>query len=128
MNQMKTLKTRLLSLEKEIRVAIIGIGSIGKGLVYQVNATPGMKPVAIADIFLNKAIDCAKWLNLDYEVVNTVSDLNYAIQRGKVAVTDKGELIASSGLVHVMIESSNAVLQGAMHALKAIQNHQKDDR
>ena len=124
MNQMKTLKTRLLSLEKEIRVAIIGIGSIGKGLVYQVNATPGMKPVAIADIYIDRAIACAKWLKLDYEVVNNVSDLNYAIQRGKVAVTDQGELIASSGLVHVMIESSNAVLQGAMHALKAIQNHQ----
>lgn len=124
MNQMKTLKTRLLSLEKDIRVAIIGIGSIGKGLVYQVNATPGMKPVAIADIYINKAIDCAKWLNLEYEVVNTLSDLNYAIQRGKVAVTDKGELIAESGLVHVLIESSNAVFQGALHALKAIQNHQ----
>lgn len=124
MNQMRTLKNRLQSLEKEIRVAVIGIGSIGKGLVYQVNATPGMKPVAIADIYLNKAIDCAKWLNLDYEVVNTLADLNYAIQRGKLAVTDKGELIASSGLVHVLIESSNAVLQGALHALKAIQNHQ----
>jgi predicted homoserine dehydrogenase-like protein len=124
MNQMKTIKTRLLSLDKDIRVAIIGIGSIGKGLVYQVNATPGMKPVAIADIYIKKAIDCAKWLQLDYEVVNTLSDLNYAIQRGKVAVTDKGELIAASGLVHVMIESSNAVLQGALHALKAIQNHQ----
>jgi len=124
MNQMKTLKTRLLSLEKEIRVAIIGIGSIGKGLVYQVNATPGMKPVAIADIYINKAIDCAKWLSLDYEVVHTVSDLNNAIQRGKVAVTDKGELVAASGLVHVLIESSNAVLEGALHALKAIRNHQ----
>ncbi len=124
MNQMRTLRTRLQSLEKEIRVAIIGIGSIGKGLVYQVNATPGMKPVAIADIHLNKAIDCARWLNLDFEIVNTLDDLNYAVQRGKVAVTDKGELIASSGLVHVLIESSNAVLQGALHALKAIRNHQ----
>ncbi|HEY9487744.1 MAG TPA: homoserine dehydrogenase [Chryseosolibacter sp.] len=124
MNQMKTLKTRLLSLEKDIRVAIIGIGSIGKGLVYQVNATPGMKPVAIADIHITKAVDCARWLSLDYEIVNTLSDLNYAVQRGKVAVTDKGELIAASGLVHVLIESSSAVLQGATHALKAIRNHQ----
>ncbi len=124
MNQMKTLKTRLLSLDKEIKVAVIGIGSIGKGLVYQINATPGMKPVAIADISINKAIDCAKWLELDYEIVNTLSDLNYAIQRGKVAVTGKGELIAGSGLVHVLIESSSAVYDGALHALKAIQNHQ----
>ena len=124
MNQMRTLKTRLQSLEKEIRVAIIGIGSIGKGLVYQVNTTPGMKPVAIADIHMNKAIDCAKWLKLDYEIVNNLDELNYAIQSGRVAVTDRGDLIASSGLVHVLIESSNAVLEGALHALKAIGNHQ----
>jgi len=124
MNQMRTLKTRLQSLEKEIRVAVVGIGSIGKGLVYQTHTTPGMKPVAIADIIISKAIECAKWLKLDYEVVNTLDDLNYAIQRGKVAVTDKGELVAASGLVHVFIESSNAVLHGALHALKAIKHHQ----
>ncbi len=124
MNQMKTLKTRLQSLDKEIRVAVIGIGSIGKGLVYQVNATPGMRPVAIADIQLNKAIDCVTWLGLEHEVVNTVDDLNYAVQRGKVAVTDDGSLITKSGLVHVLIESSNAVLQGALHALQAIRHHQ----
>ena len=124
MNQMKTLKTRLLSLQTDIRVAVIGIGSIGKGLVYQVHATPGMKPVALADIHLNKAIDCAKWLKLDFEVVHSLDELNYAIQRGKVAVTDRGELLAASGLVHVLIEASNAVLAGALHALKAIRNHQ----
>jgi predicted homoserine dehydrogenase-like protein len=124
MNQMRPLKSRLLSLDREIRVAVIGIGSIGKGLVYQANVTPGIKPVALADIHINKAIDCAKWLQLDYQVVNNLSDLNYAIQLGKVAITDDGELLASSGLVHVLIESSNAVLGGALHALRGIQNHQ----
>jgi predicted homoserine dehydrogenase-like protein len=124
MNQMITLKHRLMSLDKDIKVGIIGIGSIGKGLVFQTHITPGMKPVAIADIYLNKAIDCAQWLKLDYEIVNNVDDLNYAIQRGKLAVTDNGELIASSGLINVLIESSNAVYQGAIHAIKAITNHQ----
>ena len=117
MNQMRTLKHRLQALEKDIRVAVIGIGSSGKGLVYQANATPGMKPVAIADIVISKAIDCVEWLGLEYEVVDNLDDLNYAIQRGKVAVTDNGSLIAESGLVHVLIESSNAVLQGALPAL-----------
>jgi len=124
MNQMRTLKARLLSLDKEISVAVIGIGSIGKGLAYQATITPGIRPVAMVDIYLEKAIACARWLNLDFQTVNTLSDLNYAIQQGKVAVTDKAELVAASGLVHVLIESSNAVLQGALHALKAIRNHQ----
>jgi predicted homoserine dehydrogenase-like protein len=124
MKQMISLKQRLKSLDKEIRVAVIGIGSMGKGLVYQIQATPGMKPVAIADIHIKRAIDCAKWLELEYELVDTVADLNYTIQRGKLAVTDNGELLASSNLVHVLIESSNTVLQGAVHAMKAISNHQ----
>ena len=124
MNQMNTLKNRLLSLEKDIRVAVIGIGSTGKKLVYQLQGTPGMRPVAISDININKAVDCAQWLKLDYEIVHSLSDLNYAIQRGRVGITDKGELLAASALVHVMIESTNAVFQGALHAFKGIQNHQ----
>lgn len=121
---MKSLKRKLLSLEREIQVAIIGIGSIGKGLVYQVHATPGMKPVAIADINLNKAIACAKWLNLEYDIVDNISDLNRAIEKGRVAVSDNGELLASTGLVDVLVESSSAIAQGAIHAMTAIRNHQ----
>lgn len=124
MNQMISLKQRLMSLDKVIRVAVIGIGSMGKGLVYQIHITPGMKPVAIADIHIKRAIDCAKWLKLEYDIVDTVADLNFSIQRGRLAVTDNAGLLASSNLVHVLIESSSSVLQGAVHAMKAINNHQ----
>lgn len=124
MNRMTTLKSRLQSLEKPINVAIIGIGSIGKGLVYQVHATPGMQPVAIADLNIRKAIDCVEWLGLAYQVVDSLPALNRAVEQGKVAVTDNGELIVSSDQVNVLIESSNAVFQGAIHALTAISHHQ----
>jgi predicted homoserine dehydrogenase-like protein len=121
---MKLVKTKLLALQEEIRIAIIGIGSIGKGLVYQVHTTPGMRPVAVADLNINKAIDCIKWLNLDYQVVHTLDELNHAIEKGKVAVTDNGKLLASSGLINVLVESSSAVAEGAIHAMTAIENHQ----
>ncbi|HEY0739960.1 MAG TPA: Gfo/Idh/MocA family oxidoreductase [Chryseosolibacter sp.] len=124
MKQMISLKQRLLSLDKDIRVAVVGIGSMGKGLVYQIHTTPGMKPVAIADVHIKKAIDCAKWLKLEYDLVDTIQDLNFSIQRGRLAVTDNAELLASSSLVHVLVESSSSVFQGAMHAMKAISNHQ----
>ena len=124
MNQMLSMKQRLMSLDKDIRVAVIGVGSMGKGLVYQIQMTPGMTPVAIADSHIKKAIDCAKWLKLEYDIVDTVVDLNYTIQRGRLAITDNGELLASSNLVHVLVESTNSVLQGAVHAMKAISNHQ----
>lgn len=121
---MISMKERLMSLDKEIRVAVIGTGSMGKRLVYQLHITPGMRPVAIADINIKKAIECAKWLKLEYEIVDNVADLNFAVQRGILAIAESGELLASSNLVHVLVESSTAVLQGAVHAMKAISNHQ----
>jgi predicted homoserine dehydrogenase-like protein len=124
MNQMITLRHRLMSMDKDIKVGIIGIGSIGKGLVYQAHHTPGIRPVAIADIVLKKAVDCAEWLGIDYDIVNTLDDLNRTIEKGRVAVVENGELIASSGLIDVLIEASNAVYQGAVHAIKAIKSHQ----
>jgi predicted homoserine dehydrogenase-like protein len=124
MTQMISLKQRLMSLDKDIRVAVIGIGSMGKGLVYQIHVTPGMKPVAIADRHIKRAIDCARWLNLEYDIVDTLPDLNFTIQRGRLAITDNAELLTCSNLVHVLIESSSSVLQGALHAMKSINNHQ----
>jgi predicted homoserine dehydrogenase-like protein len=124
MDQMRTLKQRLLSLDKDIRVGIVGIGTAGKALTYQVQLTPGMRPAALADPEIQNAIGCAEWLKVDFEIVHTVSDLNYIVQCGKLAITDNADLIASSGLIHVFVESSTSPFQGAIHALKALRNHQ----
>ncbi len=124
MNQMLSLKERLTMLDKDIRVAVAGVGSMGKGLVYQLHLTPGMRPVAIADVNVVRAIECAQWLNMPYDVVDSVADLNFTIQSGRLGITDDATLIASSSLVHVLIESSNSVLPAAECALKAITNQQ----
>jgi predicted homoserine dehydrogenase-like protein len=121
---MKPLKKRLLSLKEDIRIAIIGAGAMGKGLVYQAYATPGMRPVAIADVKIEKAIACAQALNRDYEIVKYVDTLNRAVERGRLAITDNGELVSSSELINVMIEASGATTQGGIHAMKAIRHHQ----
>ena len=121
---MKPLKQRLLELDQDIKIAITGIGSIGNGLVFQSHHTPGIKPVGIADILIERAEECAKWLNLDYRIVKTSDDLNEAIRLNKVAVTDSGELLASTDLIDVYVESSNAIIEGAKHAETALNNGQ----
>ena len=45
---------KLKSLQKNIKVAIIGTGSAGKGLVYQCSITPGIDCLAISDVKINK--------------------------------------------------------------------------
>lgn len=119
-----TLFEQLKGLDHEINVAIIGIGSIGKGLVYQSHVTPNIRPVAIADIKIEKAIACAEWLRLDHKVVSNVSELNECIRKGVVAVCQDGEVLAGTELVDVLIESSNAILPAAKHVLTGIANGQ----
>ena len=111
---------RVAARQEAIKVAIIGIGSIGNGLVYQCHTTPGFKPVAIADIKIERAITCATWLGLDYEIVDSLSAVDEAIHRGKLAVTDNGIQAAQCAQADVLIEASNAIAAGGQHAIAAL--------
>lgn len=111
---------RLAARQQDINVAIIGIGSIGNGLVYQCHNTPHFKPVAIADIKIERAITCAKWLGLDYQIVDSLAAMNEAVHQGKIAVTDNGELAAQCDQAEVLIEASNAIAAGGQHAVAAL--------
>jgi predicted homoserine dehydrogenase-like protein len=113
---------RLEELASDIRVAIIGIGSIGRGMVLQCQLTPAIECVAIADIRLERAIACAQWLGRDYEVVETLPALHSAIHQGKLAVCEDGQLLAQCDLADVLIESTNAIAAGGQFAITALEH------
>ncbi len=121
---MEKLYIELQKRANPINVGIIGIGSIGKGLVYQCHLSPGFKPVAIADIHLKKAESCAQFLGIPYTIVHTVADLKIAIQKNTLAVCENGLLICSCEEIDALIESTNALLPAAKHVLKAIEYQQ----
>ncbi len=122
---MTDLLARLTTLEQPIKIGIIGIGSVGKGLTFQAQITPGIECVAIADLKLDRAITCAEWLKRDYQVVGNLGELQAAIQRGKLAVCEDGDLIARSELIDVLIESSSSIGAGGQFALTAIEHHRQ---
>jgi len=119
---MADLLSRLRALEDNIRVGIIGIGSIGKGLVLQCQMTPGMECVAIADIKMDRAIACAEWLERDYRIVHTLEAMHETIHRGKIAVCEEGDLVARCDLADVLIESTNAIAAGGQFAITALEH------
>jgi len=119
---MADLLSRLRALEDNIRVGIIGIGSIGKGLVFQCQMTPGMECVAIADIKMDRAIACAEWLERDYRIVHTLEAMHETIHRGKIAVCEEGDLVARCDLADVLIESTNAIAAGGRFAITALEH------
>lgn len=109
--------------ETPIRVAIVGAGAMGKGLYYQTLITPGIQCVALADIRLERCIDCAQTWNIPYRVVSTLDELEEAARAGVLALCQDGALLAQCERVDVFLESSNSILAGAQFAETAIRHN-----
>jgi len=115
---------QLKKVKSPIKIGIVGIGSIGRGMVLQSALTPGIECCAIADINLERAIDVAKQFNYNYKVVNSLSEMNVAIQKGQLAVCEDGNLIASCELIRVFIEATSSIVGGALYGDKALDHNQ----
>lgn len=115
---------KLAAREKNIRIVIIGIGSIGNGIVFQTQITNGIDCVAIADIKIEKAIACAEFLQRDYQVVNSVASMHRAISQGKLAVMADGQILAQCEMADALIDCTNAIAEGAVNGITCL-NHNK---
>ncbi len=113
---------RLKSLNTPIKVTIIGIGTAGKGLLYQTSITPGIECIAIADIVLQKAINAAAEFKRDFRIVHNIRELHDTIRKGLLAVCEDGELLAQCELANVVIDASNTIGAGGHFAITAIEN------
>ena len=99
------------------------MGAMGKGLLYQAQHTPGIECVAVADIRLDRAIACAESLSQPYEVAQTPGALYDAITRGRLAICEHGDWVASCDLMDVFIEASSSIIAGAQFCLTALEHH-----
>jgi predicted homoserine dehydrogenase-like protein len=114
---------RLDAKNQSIRVGVIGIGFMGRGLVYQLSRMPGLFPALLVNRTVNRAIDAYRQAGFnEHEIV--VSDspriLSEAVQRGKPAITSTLEAAMAVAGVDVFIEATGAVDHGARAALLAI--------
>jgi predicted homoserine dehydrogenase-like protein len=107
--------------KKTIRIGIIGIGSMGKGLVYQSRITPGVECVAVCDTNVQRCIDVLHWLQMPYRVVDTVDAMHEAINKGLVAVCQTGELMAHCEPIDAVVEASSAIGAAVHHAVAALE-------
>ena len=115
---------QLRKVKSPTKIGIVGIGSIGRGMVLQSSLTPGIECYAIADINLSRAIEVAKQFNYNYKVVNNLSEMNEAIRKGQLAVCEDGNLIASSEQINVFIESTSSIIGGGLFGDRALDHNQ----
>jgi predicted homoserine dehydrogenase-like protein len=106
-----------------VMVAIIGMGAMGKGLFYQCRITPGIECKAIADIKIERAIACAKWLKRDYIIADNLAAVEEAISRGLLAVCEDGNLVAQAAGIDAVVESSNSIIPAGIFSVTALEHH-----
>jgi predicted homoserine dehydrogenase-like protein len=106
-----------------IRIGIIGIGAMGKGLLYQSHITPGIECVAVSDIDIQKCVNALNGLKIPYRVVNNSPEMDEAIARHCVAVCQSGLLVAQCHLTEALIEASSSIGSAVENAIAALENH-----
>ncbi|GIV57715.1 MAG: NAD(P)-dependent oxidoreductase [Rhodothermaceae bacterium] len=116
------MRERLLALDREIPVAIIGAGAMGQGLLYQCTVTPAFRCVALVDIRLERALACAEALGVPYRVVEDEAGLEEAVRAGRMAVCEDATLPARAPSVHVFIDASNAILEAGRFCSEALEH------
>jgi predicted homoserine dehydrogenase-like protein len=80
--------------------------------------------VAIADVQIQRAIHCAEWLNLDYEVVDSPAAMSDTVRRGMLAVCENGKIPGKCDAVDVFLEATSSISAGGEHALTALRHGQ----
>lgn len=117
--------TALMKRQQEgnpVRVAIVGAGYMGRGAALQIiSAFAGMRLVAVSNRTLSEAARAYRQAGVqDVATVETVAQLEQAIDRGQYAITDDGQLLAQAEGVDVLIEATGEIEFGAHIVTRAI--------
>jgi predicted homoserine dehydrogenase-like protein len=109
---------------KPIKVAMVGAGFMGRGIALQIiKYTKGMRLVAISNRHLGGAHRAYSEADVkETRVVQTVAQLEDAIDRGQYAVTEDAMLLCQAQNIDAVIEVTGTVEFGAHVAVKAIEN------
>ncbi|MEJ7645877.1 MAG: Gfo/Idh/MocA family oxidoreductase [Chryseolinea sp.] len=107
-----------------VRVALIGAGFMGRGVVLQITqSTPGMELVAIYNRTLEGSKRAYREAGInDFEVVNTQEALEGRIAKGKYSITEDPFLICKAENIDVIVEVTGAVEFASRVVFEAIKN------
>jgi predicted homoserine dehydrogenase-like protein len=111
-----SLRDKLEALDREgtpIRVGLVGVGQMGRGLIAQVAGIPGMEVVAAADLYVERTIEAFREAGQD-----PVEGLNG--HPGRPAVTADATELTRSEAVDVVVEATGVTEIGARVAYDAI--------
>lgn len=109
-----------------IRVGIVGAGYISRGIAAQLLQSPlGIRLAAISNRTVAKAEQILKDAGrADFHNVSSLGQLDDAVLRGGVCVTDDPELLCDSSAIDILIDATSDMEFGARTVLRGL-NHGK---
>lgn len=109
---------------RPVRVAVIGTGFMGRGVVNQIiNSTPGMELVAAVNRSVRNAVRAVSEAGCDeWEYVDDASGVERAAARRVPAITDDVDAVLTSDAVDAVLDATGAVEYGCHVATGAIEH------
>lgn len=107
--------------EPNVAIGIIGVGAMGKGLLYQSTITPGLRCVTLSDHDPRKCIAALQSLGLRYEEARNDDHAAEIVRGGAIAVRRTGEDVARARACDVIIEATSGVASAIDHCLAALE-------
>lgn len=110
---------------KQIKVALVGAGLMGKGMVSQIILMKGMIPSLVASNKIEDGIDAYTIAGVsrdDIVIAKTLKDINIAMEKDKYVVTDITEYASRGNLIDVVVDATGVPDVGARVAMDTILN------
>ncbi|MDX1620815.1 MAG: hypothetical protein R3320_07490 [Nitriliruptorales bacterium] len=111
--------------ERDVIVAVIGAGFMGRGLVHQLGRCPGIRPAVVANRRSGPAVaafEGAGWEAADVLVCDDPDEIASAVDGRRPVVTHDARLAASLPPVDVVVEATGAMTHGARTIMTALEH------
>jgi predicted homoserine dehydrogenase-like protein len=103
-----------------VRVAVIGAGQMGSGLVHQLTCLPGLRVVGICDLVLERAVAAADRVGLSAAAATTREEVLQLQAEGRLPVATEAEWMVDAPGVDALMDATGDPEAGARLALAAI--------
>lgn len=126
---MMGLNEKLRELEennRHIKVALVGAGLMGKGMVSQMTLVKGIMPSLVIDRTVDKAIEAYTLAGVSREdilIAKTLKDINIGMERNKFIVCNDIQLASKANLIDVVVDATGRPDAGARIAMDSIMNN-----
>ncbi len=94
---------------KPVTMGLAGAGQMGTDIVVQLSLMPGLRLGAISEVNAGRAVDAALLAGYRREqlvMAKSAADIEQAIERGRLAVTDDLSALVAAGRIDVVIDAT----------------------